>query len=466
MGSVLLTCRPSGPAGYYRKGSALAGLKRYVDAEKAFTQVLKLDPNCEDAYPGTGLTLNVCGNGWFGSRKWGFLQQSECLSGSTTTYNRLSIQCCLAWPVGTPATNRSTTDDTTDGDSTTTSRDTTDQVTVPQAVGTPLKATVPQPVGMSRPVGPQRCKSSQPQPHPQKPPQVTDIKMDPSNPEGLLSVWVGQVMPEVTKKKLVQMFSKYGEVTSVYRVPHRCCAFVNFATREGAGKAMAALQDSECAGKRLIIRFPDNPTDGQDANMENYRQCHKKVSSAGTTVRWQCWYQCQMAVLVPLSDGSAGTTVRWQCWYHCQMSVLVPLSDGSAGTNVRWQCRYHCQMAVPVPMSDGSAGITVRSQCRYLCQIAVPVPMSDSSAKYHCQMAVPIPLSNGSACANVRWQCQYHCQMAVPVSLSDSNACIDGSASTTVRWQCLYHCQIAVPVPLSEAVPVPLSDGSASTSVR
>ena len=34
------------------------------------------------------------------------------------------------------------------------------------------------------------------------------ICCSPSNPEGLLSVWVGQVMPEVTKKKLVQMFSK------------------------------------------------------------------------------------------------------------------------------------------------------------------------------------------------------------------------------------------------------------------
>ncbi|XP_060728443.1 tetratricopeptide repeat protein 31 isoform X3 [Tachysurus vachellii] len=37
------------PKGYYRKGSALMGLKRYSEAEKAMEQVLKLDKDCEEA---------------------------------------------------------------------------------------------------------------------------------------------------------------------------------------------------------------------------------------------------------------------------------------------------------------------------------------------------------------------------------------------------------------------------------
>ncbi|XP_047668401.1 tetratricopeptide repeat protein 31 isoform X3 [Tachysurus fulvidraco] len=37
------------PKGYYRKGSALMGLKRYSEAEKAMEQVLKLDKGCEEA---------------------------------------------------------------------------------------------------------------------------------------------------------------------------------------------------------------------------------------------------------------------------------------------------------------------------------------------------------------------------------------------------------------------------------
>ncbi|XP_030638746.1 hsp70-Hsp90 organizing protein 3-like [Chanos chanos] len=40
---------PDWPKGYFRKGSALMGLKRYMEAEKAMQQVLKLDKDCEEA---------------------------------------------------------------------------------------------------------------------------------------------------------------------------------------------------------------------------------------------------------------------------------------------------------------------------------------------------------------------------------------------------------------------------------
>ncbi|KAI5606325.1 tetratricopeptide repeat protein 31 isoform X2, partial [Silurus asotus] len=40
---------PDWPKGYYRKGSALMGLKRYSEAEKAMEHVLKLDKDCDEA---------------------------------------------------------------------------------------------------------------------------------------------------------------------------------------------------------------------------------------------------------------------------------------------------------------------------------------------------------------------------------------------------------------------------------
>ncbi|XP_030585984.1 hsp70-Hsp90 organizing protein 3-like isoform X2 [Archocentrus centrarchus] len=40
---------PDWPKGYFRKGCALVGLKRYGEAEKALEQVLKLDQNCKEA---------------------------------------------------------------------------------------------------------------------------------------------------------------------------------------------------------------------------------------------------------------------------------------------------------------------------------------------------------------------------------------------------------------------------------
>ncbi|XP_041866193.1 stress-induced-phosphoprotein 1 isoform X2 [Melanotaenia boesemani] len=45
--SILLA--PEWPKGYFRKGSALMGMKRYSEAEKAMEQVLKLDKDCEEA---------------------------------------------------------------------------------------------------------------------------------------------------------------------------------------------------------------------------------------------------------------------------------------------------------------------------------------------------------------------------------------------------------------------------------
>ncbi|XP_034408450.1 hsp70-Hsp90 organizing protein 1 [Cyclopterus lumpus] len=40
---------PDWPKGHFRKGSALMGMKRYSEAEKAMEQVLKFDPDCEEA---------------------------------------------------------------------------------------------------------------------------------------------------------------------------------------------------------------------------------------------------------------------------------------------------------------------------------------------------------------------------------------------------------------------------------
>uniref|UniRef100_A0A8P4FZA5 Uncharacterized protein n=1 Tax=Dicentrarchus labrax TaxID=13489 RepID=A0A8P4FZA5_DICLA len=47
---------PDWPKGYFRKGCALMGLKRYSEAEKAIEQVLKLDPHCKEACS----KLNTC----------------------------------------------------------------------------------------------------------------------------------------------------------------------------------------------------------------------------------------------------------------------------------------------------------------------------------------------------------------------------------------------------------------------
>jgi len=47
--STSLQLDPNWPKGYYRKGRALAGLKRYEEAEKAYSRAVQLDPTYKDA---------------------------------------------------------------------------------------------------------------------------------------------------------------------------------------------------------------------------------------------------------------------------------------------------------------------------------------------------------------------------------------------------------------------------------
>lgn len=198
--------------GYFRQGRALAGLKMFPDAEKAFTQVLKLDKNCEDAVQEL---LRVRTHQIM---EMGFTRQQA--EAAIKIYGTVSaaLDSLLA---GVVAENSLSTEVYVSDD---------DEGFTPTPPNVYTHQT-----------------------------QASDTKMDPKNPEGLTALWVGNVLPEVTDKKLQQMFAKCGQVKSVRCLPEKFCAFVNFSTKEAAGKAMHSLQGVECGGQKLLIKFPDNP---------------------------------------------------------------------------------------------------------------------------------------------------------------------------------------------------------------
>ncbi|KAL4231630.1 hypothetical protein ACF0H5_009210 [Mactra antiquata] len=204
------------PKGYFRQGRALAGLKMFPEAEQAFSQVLKLDKNCEDAVQEL---LRVRTHQIM---EMGFTRpQSEAAIKKYGT-----VQAALDSLLAGVAENSLST-----GQEVYVSDD--DEFVATSQTN-------------------HRSMSG-------------DTKMDPKNPEGLTALWVGNVLPEVTDKKLLQMFSRFGSVKSVRCLPEKYCAFVNFLTKEAAGKAMDGLQGVECNGQRLLIKFPDHPiTNGND----------------------------------------------------------------------------------------------------------------------------------------------------------------------------------------------------------
>ncbi|KAL5017155.1 hypothetical protein ScPMuIL_006744 [Solemya velum] len=208
------------PKGYFRKGRALAGLKMYPDAEQAYTQVLKLDKHCEDAVQEL-LRVRT-----YQITDMGFSQQQAEAAIKQYGTVQQALDSLLAGVAENSLGGEVYVSDDEDSFQTATP-------TIPQSA----------------------CLQHSPVQTPHKP----DKKMDPANPEGLTALWVGNVLPEVSEKKLTQMFSKYGNVSSVRCLPDKYCAFVNFKTKESAGRALQALQGSECQGQRLLIKFPDNP---------------------------------------------------------------------------------------------------------------------------------------------------------------------------------------------------------------
>ncbi|XP_056004888.1 uncharacterized protein LOC125657853 isoform X2 [Ostrea edulis] len=198
------------PKGYFRKGRALAGLRMFSEAEDAFTQVLKLDKNCDDAVQEL-LRVRIRQITEMGFSR---SQAEEAIKKHST------VQAALDSLLAGVAEN---------------------------ALGGEVYVSDDE-LGFMTPSSP---KSQT---------QNTDSKMDPRNPEGLTALWVGNVLPDkVDDKKLLKIFSRYGPVTSVRTLPEKFCAFVNFKTKEAAGKAMQCLQGAECGGQKLLIKFPDNP---------------------------------------------------------------------------------------------------------------------------------------------------------------------------------------------------------------
>ncbi|XP_071441498.1 uncharacterized protein [Hetaerina americana] len=84
-----------------------------------------------------------------------------------------------------------------------------------------------------------------------------DSKMDPANPYGSCSLWIGNISSGITEQNLFEMFSEYGVVSSVRILPKKFCAFVNFQDPVSAGVAMKNLQRTLLGGERILIRFPD-----------------------------------------------------------------------------------------------------------------------------------------------------------------------------------------------------------------
>ncbi|KAJ4448650.1 hypothetical protein ANN_00040, partial [Periplaneta americana] len=217
-----ITFAAQSPKGYYRRGEALRGLKQYKQAEEAFERVVQLDEDCDDAkqeLENVKIQQLV---------EMGFAEDQAYAAIQQYTSVQAAVEVLTAEIPVTPFTNNSEiyySDDEVDN-------------FVSSAAAAPRTAQNSQAAGKTN-------------------------KMDPSNPEGHLSLWVGNITQNVSEKQLIELFSRFGVVLSVRLLPEKFCAFINFRDKSAPGPAMKHLQGKDMGGERLLIRYPNNPVPEQ-----------------------------------------------------------------------------------------------------------------------------------------------------------------------------------------------------------
>jgi len=214
---------PEWPKGYFRKGRALNGLKRFQEAEQVFQQVLKLDPVCEDAqFELARVRVQIL-------MDMGFSQSMSEQAVRTYETVQQALEALLAGKISDEESSEdiyfSEEEELTQNSS-------------------PNNNTFENQTNNKKSIAP-------------KPQSVRQVEPK------CTALWVGNVDPQlVTEKQMMQLFSKCGKVVSVRILPHKYCAFVNYSESTSAVAAMEKLQGAALGEQKLLLRFPNNPPPG------------------------------------------------------------------------------------------------------------------------------------------------------------------------------------------------------------
>lgn len=259
---------PEWPKGYFRKGKALTGSKNFAEAEEAYLQVLKLDSKCPDA------KLELTEVRVQRLMEMGFKKQqaAEGIRRCETVEAALESILNNQVPEGNiqDVVASSEDEEAAKGTNSTSASSTNSSSKIEANTGKQQSKKQKQQKAPLPPIPQHHYEQAQRQILLNK--QQDVVKMNPRNPEGLTSLWVGNVLPEAKQETLVKLFSKYGQLQSVKCIPEKFCAFINFANKDCAGRAMENLQGADLFGQKLLIKFPDhpvNPANGEKIPTKN-----------------------------------------------------------------------------------------------------------------------------------------------------------------------------------------------------
>ncbi|XP_018601871.1 tetratricopeptide repeat protein 31-like [Scleropages formosus] len=201
-----LTMCPNWIKGLYRKGKALAGLKRYSEAAMAFKEVLHLDTSSNDAAQEL-MTVQI-------------MQLMEMGFSREQSTNALIIHGNVEKALEVLSSIQDTT-------FVNTSKPVEEEWVV---------------LGKKAPKASSVVKST-----PSKAPKQVE----------LFPIWVGNLIPSISEKMIQDVFSFAGEIHSIKLLSSRRCAFVNYTKKQYCEKAIKELHATQLQGTKLSVRYPD-----------------------------------------------------------------------------------------------------------------------------------------------------------------------------------------------------------------
>lgn len=240
---------PGWVKGLFRKGRALAGLKRYEEAAKAFREVLKLDSSCAEAAQEL-MRVQITQ-----LMEYGFTRQqsSNALIIHGTVQKALEVLSQLnqqpeAIKNGPPQLPQVAN---VSGVS--------PVLSASASPAAPQSHDAPKPVPKNKPLGPVQNMpngKSQPKPIPYQAMKTTSEASRPQNRE-LFPIWVGNLVYPVTETIITNLFNKAGVVHSVKVLTAKRCAFVNYTKQEDCDEAIRRFHGFELNGMKIAVRYPD-----------------------------------------------------------------------------------------------------------------------------------------------------------------------------------------------------------------
>uniref|UniRef100_UPI0037E8B1CF tetratricopeptide repeat protein 31-like isoform X2 n=1 Tax=Semicossyphus pulcher TaxID=241346 RepID=UPI0037E8B1CF len=243
-----LSMCPGWVKGLFRKGRALAGLKRYKEASRAFREVLSLDGSCAEAAQEL-MRVQITQ-----LMEYGFTreQSSNALIIHGTVQKALEVLSQLNNQPG-PVQNAAL------------SAASVSRVSPVLSASSPALHPLQSqnaPVQHKPLVPIQNMPNVQSQPKPDPYQGMNANHNDRRQPQELFPIWVGNLFHPVTESDIKHLFNKAGVVYSVKLLSFKRCAFVNYTKQEYCDEAIRRFHGFDLNGAKIAVRYPDRIPQG------------------------------------------------------------------------------------------------------------------------------------------------------------------------------------------------------------